>query len=53
MNRNVTRRIGKWVAEINMFVIDFVHRTSIQSHALGDFIADYTSGAEDEAHVSD
>jgi hypothetical protein len=28
-NREVTRRIGKWVAELNEFSIDYVHMSSI------------------------
>jgi hypothetical protein len=28
-NREATGRIGKWVAEINEFTIDYVHRSSI------------------------
>jgi hypothetical protein len=44
-NREVTGRVGKWVAELNEFTIDYVHRSSIQSQALADFIADWTPGA--------
>jgi hypothetical protein len=33
-------RIGKWDAELNEFSINYVHRSSIQSQALVDFIAD-------------
>jgi ribonuclease HI len=47
-NREATRRIGKWAAELNEFFIDYVHRSSIQSQALADFIADWTSGAQEE-----
>jgi hypothetical protein len=39
-NREATRKIGKWAAELNEFSIDYVHRSSIQSHVLADFIAD-------------
>jgi hypothetical protein len=39
-NREATGRIGKWAAELNEFTIDYVHRSSIQSQALVDFIAD-------------
>jgi hypothetical protein len=39
-NREAPGRIGKWAAEINEFCIDYVHRSSIQSQALADFIAD-------------
>jgi hypothetical protein len=37
-NRKATRRFGKWVVELNEFTIDFVHRSSIQSQALADFV---------------
>jgi hypothetical protein len=47
-NREATRRIGKWAAELNEFTIDYVHRSSIQSQALADFIADWTPGAHEE-----
>jgi hypothetical protein len=47
-NREATGRIGKWAAELNEFSIDYVHRSSIQSHALADFIADWTPGAQEE-----
>jgi hypothetical protein len=47
-NIEATRRIGKWVAELNEFSIDYVHRSSIQSQALADFIADWTPGAQEE-----
>jgi ribonuclease HI len=46
--REATGRIGKWVAELNEFTIDYVHRSSIQSQALADFIADWTRGAHEE-----
>jgi hypothetical protein len=39
-NREATGRVGKWAAELNEFTIDYVHRSSIQSQALADFIAD-------------
>jgi ribonuclease HI len=35
-------------AELNEFCIDYVHRSSIQSQALADFIADWTPGAQEE-----
>ena len=38
-NREASSRIGKWEAELNEFVIDFVHRSYIQSQALVDFIS--------------
>jgi ribonuclease HI len=47
-NREATRRIRKWVAELNEFTIDYMHRSSIQSQALAYFIADWTTGAQDE-----
>jgi ribonuclease HI len=46
-NREATGRIGKWAAELNEFTIDYVHRSSIQSQALADFIADWTPGAHE------
>jgi hypothetical protein len=50
-NGEASRRIGKWVAELNEFSIDYVHRSSIQSQALADFITDWTPGAlEEEAN---
>jgi hypothetical protein len=39
---------SKWAAELNEFTIDYVHRSSIQSQALVDFIADWTPGAQEE-----
>ena len=47
-NREATGRIRKWAAELNEFTIDYVHRSSIQSQALADFIADWTPGAQGE-----
>jgi hypothetical protein len=44
-NREALGRVGKWAAELNEFTIDFVHRSSIQSQALADFIADWMPGA--------
>jgi ribonuclease HI len=52
-NREATRRIGKWAAELNEFSIDYVHRSSIQSQALADFIADWTRGAQEEEASKD
>jgi hypothetical protein len=43
----------KWVAELNEFTIDYVHRSSIQSQALADFIVDWTPGAQDEERIKD
>jgi hypothetical protein len=39
---------GKWAAELNEFTIDYVHRSSIQSQALADFIADWMPRAHEE-----
>jgi ribonuclease HI len=47
-NREATGRIGKWVAELNEFSIDYVHRSSIQSQALAYFIADWMPRAQEE-----
>jgi ribonuclease HI len=47
-NIEATGRIGKWAVELNEFTIDYVHRSSIQSQALADFIADWTPGAQEE-----
>jgi ribonuclease HI len=52
-NREATGRVGKWAAELNEFTIDFVHRSSIQSQALADFIVDWTLGAHEEVHPTD
>jgi ribonuclease HI len=47
-NKEATGRIGKWTAELNEFAIDYGHRSSIQSQALADFIADWAPGAQEE-----
>jgi hypothetical protein len=52
-NREAIGRIGKWAAELNEFTIDYVHRSSIQSQALADFIADWTPGAKGEEAIKD
>jgi uncharacterized protein YwgA len=52
-NREATGRVGKWAAELNEFTIDYVHRSSIQSQALADFIADWMLGALDEERTND
>jgi hypothetical protein len=52
-NREATGRIGKWVVELNEFTIDYVHRSSIQSQALADFIVDWTLGAQGEETTKD
>jgi hypothetical protein len=52
-NREAIGRVGKWAAELNEFTLDFVHRSSIQSQALADFITDWTPGAQDEEKTTD
>jgi hypothetical protein len=52
-NREATGRIGKWATELNEFTIDYVHRSSIQSQALADFVADWTLGAQGEEATKD
>jgi ribonuclease HI len=52
-NREATERIGKWATELNEFTIDYVHRSSIQSQALADFIADWMPGAQEEEASKD
>ena len=52
-NREATGRVEKWVAELNEFTIDYVHRSSIQSQALTDFIANWTPRAQDEERTKD
>jgi hypothetical protein len=52
-NIEATGRIGKWAAELNEFTIDYVHRSSIQSQALIDFIADWTPRAQGEEAIKD
>jgi ribonuclease HI len=52
-NREATGRVGKWAAELNEFTIDYVHRSSIQSQALADFIADWMLGAHEEGTSKD
>jgi ribonuclease HI len=52
-NREATWRVRKWVVELNEFTIDYVHRSSIQSQALADFIVDWTPGAWDEETIKD
>jgi hypothetical protein len=47
-NKEAIGRIGKWAAELNEFIIDYVHRSSIQSQALVDFIVDWTPRAQEE-----
>lgn len=45
-NREATGRIGKWVDELKV-----IYRSSIQSHALEDFIIDWTPCSQDEASI--
>jgi hypothetical protein len=52
-NREATGRVGKWAAELNEFTVNFFHRSSIQSQALANFIADWTPGAHEEGHLID
>jgi ribonuclease HI len=52
-NREATGRFGKWVTELNEFTIDYVHRFSIQSQTLADFIADWMPGAHEEGTSMD
>jgi hypothetical protein len=40
-------RIRKWATELNEFVVDFTHRSTIKSKALRDFIADWTPATFD------
>jgi ribonuclease HI len=50
-NRETTGRVGKWAAELNEFTIDYVHRSTIQSQALVDFIIDWTPKAQDKERI--
>src|SRR6187455_1150010 len=52
-NREARRRVGKWATKLNEFTIDYVHRSSIQSQALTDFIANWTPGAQNEERIND
>jgi ribonuclease HI len=52
-NREAMERVGKWVAELNEFTIDFVHRSSIQSQAIAYFIVDWTPRAQDQGSITD
>jgi hypothetical protein len=52
-NREATGRVGKLAAELNELCIDYVHRSSIQSQALADFIADWAPGAQEEEASKD
>jgi hypothetical protein len=50
-NREAIGQVGKWVAELNKFVIKFVNRPSIQPQALGNFIADWTTNPQEETSI--
>jgi hypothetical protein len=52
-NKEAPGRVWKWATELNKFIIDFVHRSSIQFQVLTDFIADWTPGAQDEGSITD
>jgi hypothetical protein len=52
-NREAIGRIRKWARDLNEFIINFVHRSSIQSWALVDFIADWMLGAHDKQRAQD
>lgn len=39
--------MGKWAAELNVYTVDFEHRSTIKSQARADFIADWTLSAFD------
>jgi hypothetical protein len=52
-NREATGMVGKSAMELNEFTIDYVHRSSIQSQELADFIADWTLGAHEEGTSKD
>jgi ribonuclease HI len=52
-NKEATGRIIKWAAELNEFTIDYVHKSSIQSQAFADFIANWTLGAQGEEATKD
>ena len=46
-NSEAIGKIGKWYTELNEFVVDFEHRSTIKSEALADFITDWTLAAYD------
>ena len=41
-NRDMTRRIDKWALELMAYGITYVPCTSIKSHSLADFVAEWT-----------
>ena len=52
-NKEASRRIGKWAAELSQFDITYVPRTSIKSQALADFMVDWTPSNKEEKKVVD
>jgi hypothetical protein len=44
-NKEASGRIGKWATKLSQFTITYVPRTAIKSHALVDFMADWTPPA--------
>ena len=46
-NSEAIRRIGKWAAELNEYIVDFEHKSAIKSQELVDFIANWMSSAFD------
>lgn len=52
-NREAIECFGKWVAQLNEFVIDFVYHSTIQSQALADLIADYTPSPLEPISIDD
>jgi hypothetical protein len=52
-NREAIGQIGKWVAELNEFFIDFIHHSSIQSQAFVEFIADWTPRPQEDSPTHD
>ena len=52
-NKEASRRIGKWAAELSQFDITYVPRTSIKSQALANFMADWTPSNKEEKKVVD
>ena len=52
-NKEASGRIVKWAAELSQFDITYVPRTSIESQALADFMADWTPLNKEEEKVVD
>ena len=40
-NREAISKIGKWATELNEFVVDFKHKSTIKSQVIADFIVDW------------